>query len=81
MAEIEVRTTRRDTGEVSTSKIDVYQIIEQVRSYAKKARSGGNLPFDVKVDGFSVSVGQSNKNLKVKVGVDLGVKRKQMPPK
>ncbi len=77
MAEIEKH--RSDEEKVNATNIDLNQFIKKVRMMVRNVKGlpGKKLPVDISLEGFNFSVGQKNKNFRLVVGLDLGVKRKE----
>jgi len=72
-----------DEKKSSAINIDVKDLINKVRELARNVKDiqGNELPVDVNVEGFNFSVGKKDKNFRLVVGLDLGVKRKELKPK
>ena len=78
MVKIEVGKSQPLKVNVSETTIDINQIMNKVKEKAANVSSPTlfGQPIDMKLDGFNFSVGKSNRNYKLGVVLELGIKRK-----
>ena len=83
MVKIEMSSSEPGKVKVSGTSIDINQIISTVRKVVENAKSPSIAGQDVMIslDGFNFSVGKANRNYKVRVSLDFGVKPKDKKEK
>ena len=77
MAEVEVRKTEPETGNVTTTSLDVNEIIGKIRDFVgniKDMSSGAGEPMAVSVEGFNFAVGKADGEWDLTVKLNLAFK-------
>ena len=76
MVEMHTRQSEPETEKLSTTNIDVTEIIDKVRDFVDNIREISGKPMNVSVDSFNFSVGKMNGELNLSFNTRIAIKPK-----
>jgi hypothetical protein len=76
VVEMHTRQSEPETEKLSTTNIDVTEIIDKVRDFVDNIREISGKPMNVSVDSFNFSVGKMNGELNLSFNTRIAIKPK-----
>jgi hypothetical protein len=77
VVEMQIRQSEPEKEKVSTTNIDVAEIIDKVRDFVDNVREISGKPMNVSVDSFNFSVGKMNGKFSVSFNTKIAIKPKE----